>query len=173
MMKIKMLVMSCVAALCACGTPPPINSGTGGGSGGGSAQVTVVEVAADVTVDTTWSKTNTYVLKQLIYVNGATLTIEPGTIVMGDASSALVVSRGAKLVASGTATEPIVFTSSLPVGQRGSPQGDWGGLVFLGRATINTVGGENSAEGLVDDPRNKYGGNDDTYDCGTLRYVRV
>ena len=77
------------------------------------------------------------------------------------------------MVASGTVTEPIVFTSSLPAGQRGSPQGDWGGLVFLGRATINTLGGENNAEGLSDELRNKYGGTDDASDCGTLKYVRV
>jgi hypothetical protein len=135
--------------------------------------VQTVDVTADITADTTWTKDHLYVLKQLTYVTAGTLTIEAGTTVVGDSSSALVVSRGAKLVASGTATEPIVFTSSLPVGQRGSPQGDWGGLVFLGRAVINTMGGENNAEGLVDEPRNKYGGTDDTYDCGTLRYVRV
>jgi hypothetical protein len=132
-----------------------------------------VNVTADITADTTWTKDKLYVLKQLTYVASGTLTIQPGTVIAGDAASALIVSRGAKLVAAGTATEPIVFTSSLPAGQRGSPQGDWGGLVFLGRATINTLGGENNAEGLADEARNKYGGNDDAYDCGTLKYVRV
>lgn len=132
-----------------------------------------VNVTADITADTTWTKDKLYVLKQLTYVASGTLTIQPGTVIAGDSASALIVSRGAKLVASGTATEPIVFTSSLPAGQRGSPQGDWGGLVFLGRATINTMGGENNAEGLADEPRNRYGGNDDAYDCGTLKYVRI
>lgn len=167
--------LSSLALLVACSSSPtPVaDAGTGTGTGGGAGAVTVVDVTADITADARWTKNNLYVLKQLTYVTGATLTIEPGTTIAGDAASALVVSRGAKLVASGTATEPIVFTSSLPLGQRGSPQGDWGGLVFLGRATINTLGGENNAEGLADDPRNKYGGADDQYDCGTLRYVRV
>lgn len=169
-MRLPLAVLS--LSLVACSTPTPTpDSGTGGG--GGSQTIDVVNVTADITTDTTWTKNNLYVLKQLTYVNGATLTIEAGTTIAGDSASALIISRGAKLVASGTAAEPIVFTSSLPVGQRGSAQGDWGGLVFLGRASINTLGGENNAEGLADEARNKYGGTDDAYDCGTLKYVRV
>lgn len=174
-MKLKLSVV-CAALACvslmACPATPGPDGGTGGGGGGGGS-VTTVDVTADITANTTWTKDKLYVLKQLTYVTGATLTIEPGTIIAGDAAAALIISRDAKLIAAGTATQPIVFTSSLPVGQRGSVQGDWGGLVFLGRATINTMGGENNAEGLADDPKNKYGGTDDTYDCGTLKYVRV
>lgn len=171
----KAAVLSSCVVLMACPAPvPAVDGGTGGGSGGGGGgQVTVVNVTADITADTTWTKGNLYVLKQLTYVASGTLTIEAGTTIAGDSASALIISRGAKLNATGTATEPIVFTSSLPVGQRGSPQGDWGGIVFLGRAVINTMGGENNAEGLADDPKNKYGGTDDTYNCGTLKYVRV
>jgi hypothetical protein len=174
-MNVRSAVLTMCLVLTAC---PAVQSGvdagpTGGGGGGGGAALTIVDVTADITADTTWSKKNVYVLKQLTYVASGTLTIEAGTTVLGDSASALIVSRGAKLVAAGTATEPIVFTSSLPVGQRGGPQGDWGGLVFLGRAVINTMGGENNAEGLVDDAKNKYGGTDDAYDCGTLKYVRV
>ncbi len=180
-MSVRMSVLSMCLVLTACpvatGPDAGAGGGTGGGAGGGGgAQMTVVDVTADITADTTWTKHNLYVLKQLTYVTGATLTIEPGTTIAGDSASAIIVSRGAKLVAAGTATEPIVFTSSLPVGQRGGPQGDWGGVVFLGRASINTLGGENNAEGLPDDPKNKYGGGatpDDAYDCGTLQYVRV
>lgn len=159
-------------SLLACPAPTPGPDGGTGGGGGGSA--TTVDVTADIAASTTWTKDKIYVLKQLTYVNaGATLTIEPGTTIAGDAAAALIISRDAKLIAAGTAAAPIVFTSSLPAGQRGSVQGDWGGLVFLGRATINTMGGENNAEGLADDPKNKYGGTDDAYDCGTLKYVRV
>ncbi|HEY0883517.1 MAG TPA: hypothetical protein VGD87_18420, partial [Archangium sp.] len=169
-MRLQLAVLSLSLVACSMPTPTP-DSGTGGG--GGSQTIDVVNVTADITTDTTWTKNNLYVLKQLTYVNGATLTIEAGTTIAGDSASALIVSRGARLVASGTASEPVVFTSSLPVGQRGSAQGDWGGLVFLGRASINTLGGENNAEGLADEARNKYGGTDDAYDCGTLKYVRV
>jgi hypothetical protein len=172
-MRLKLAVLCLALASTACPTTPPPTPDGGSGGGGGSQQATVVNVTADITADTTWTKDNLYVLKQLTYVNGATLTVEAGTTIAGDAASALIISRGAKLVASGTAAEPIVFTSSLPAGQRGNQLGDWGGLVFLGRATINTMGGENNAEGLADEARNKYGGTDDAYDCGTLRYVRV
>ncbi|MBL8915353.1 MAG: hypothetical protein JNM17_31910 [Archangium sp.] len=152
----------------------PATPGPDGGTGGGGGSPTTTDVTADIAASTTWTKDKVYVLKQLTYVNaGATLTIEPGTTIAGDAAAALIISRDAKLIAAGTAAAPIVFTSSLPAGQRGSVQGDWGGLVFLGRATINTMGGENNAEGLADDPKNKYGGTDDAYDCGTLKYVRV
>lgn len=174
--RIGMLVLSAALALTACGGPA--GTGTGGGAGGGAGGVGVSgDVTADVTVDTTWKKDTVYTLKTLVYVtNGATLTIEPGTVVKGERTSALVVARDGKLVAAGTAAEPIVFTSALPTGQRGGPQGDWGGLVLNGRATINVTGGENNAEGLADEARNKYGGGatpDDAHDCGTLKYVRV
>jgi hypothetical protein len=174
---IGMLVLSAALALTtACGGGG--GTGTGGGAGGGGgANVNPGDVTADITVDTTWKKDTVYTLKTLVYVtNGATLTIEPGTVIQGDRTSALVVARDGRLMAVGTATEPIVFTSSLPAGQRGGPQGDWGGLVLNGRASINVTGGENNSEGLADDPRNKYGGGaspDDTHDCGTLKYVRV
>ena len=178
MMKhIGMLVLSAALALTtACGGGG--GTGTGGGAGGGGgANVNPGDVTADITVDTTWKKDTVYTLKTLIYVtNGATLTIEPGTVVQGDRTSALVVARDGRLVAAGTAAEPIVFTGSAPAGQRGGPQGDWGGLVLNGKASINVTGGENNSEGLADEPRNKYGGGaspDDTHDCGTLKYVRV
>lgn len=175
-----MLVLTAALALtAACGSPTTSGTGggAGGGSGGGGGAAPSGDVTADITVDTTWKKDTVYTLKTLIYVtNGATLTIEPGTVVQGDRTSALVVARDGKLVAAGTAAEPIVFTSSTPAGQRGGPQGDWGGLVLNGRASINITGGENNAEGLADEPRNKYGGGtspDDSWNCGTLKYVRV
>ncbi len=172
-MKLKLAVFALALISIGCTTTPAPDGGTGGGTGGGTTQMEVINVTADITTDTTWTKNNTYVLKQLTYVTGATLTIEAGTTIAGDSASALIVSRDAKLRAVGTASAPVVFTSSLPAGQRGNPQGDWGGLVFLGRARINTMGGENNAEGLADEARNKYGGTDDAYDCGTLEYVRV
>ena len=170
-MNFRRSMLSMCLAFTACTTAQP--SADAGTDGGGSSTGMVVEVTADLIADTTWTHDHVYVLKQLTYVASGTLTIEAGTTVLGDSASALIVSRDAKLVAAGTASAPIVFSSSLPVGQRGSPQGDWGGVVFLGRATINTMGGENNAEGLADDPKNKYGGTDDAYDCGTLKYVRV
>ena len=80
-------------------------------------------------------KKGTYLLKGWVYVaEGAELTIEPGTVIKGDkdTKAALIVEPGAKLFAEGTATEPIVFTSEMPAGQR--RPGDWGGLIICGKA---------------------------------------
>jgi hypothetical protein len=145
-----------------------------------------IEVTQDITANTTWTKNNTYLLKGFIHVlNGATLTIEAGTKVLGDFNtlgSSLFILRGAKINAVGTATEPIVFTSSQPAGQRKS--GDWGGLIIVGNATLNRSGVDIELEGTNTDTRQppvsgtnysvKYnGGTTDTDDSGELRYVRV
>ncbi len=175
-MKLKLAVFSVAAVLVACGGNNNGNTGGGSGSTGGGSGSALVEVTADITANTTWTKDKTYVLKQLTYVNaGATLTVQAGTTIAGDPASALVVSRDAKLIAEGTAAEPIVFTSSQTAGNRGQGN-DWGGIVFLGRAPINTTGGEEGAEGLAAEDRNKFGGGanpDSAYNCGTLKYVRV
>jgi hypothetical protein len=109
----------------------------GGGGGGGNTGQTIV-LKGRITKDTLLKKENTYVLDGKVYVsNNATMTIQPGTVIKGAFASAevsvLVVARGAKIVAEGTATEPIVFTSNSP-----NPRpGDWGGVVILGKAAIN------------------------------------
>ncbi|NQV71547.1 T9SS C-terminal target domain-containing protein, partial [bacterium] len=90
---------------------------------GASSVQAQVTIKADVTSNTLWTSNNTYLLDGLIFVNeGATLTIEPGTVIKGleqgsittgDGASALIVRRGAKIHAEGTAAAPIVFTSEL------------------------------------------------------------
>ncbi len=143
------------------------------------AQVPVQVISGYITNNTTWSKENIYLLTGFVYVtNGATLTIEPGTLIKGDKFSkgALIVSRGAKLMADGTAAEPIIFTSNGPTGFR--TYGDWGGIILLGKATINQAGGEAIIEGGVDDGQGNgtYGGGtapDDNDNSGVLRYVRI
>lgn len=150
--------------------PGGSDAGPGEDTGSGGEMIQVMD---DITTDTTWSADNIYVLGAPIYVTGATLTIEPGTTVMGDGgANALIVTTTGRLVADGTADQPIVFTSANPEAAR-SP-GDWGGIVMLGNASLNVPGGTNNIEGL--DPgeaRGQYGGDDDTHDCGTLRYVRI
>ena len=134
----------------------------------------VVEVEGDITESTTWNSENSYLLTGQTFVkNGATLTIEPGTVIesLSDDGSglapALVIERGAKIMADGTAENPITFTSALPDDEL--PQrGTWGGLIILGNAPI--IGGENFVEGLTGVP---YGGDDPNDSSGILRYVRV
>lgn len=111
----------------------------------------------------------TYLLKGWIYVeDGSELTIEPGTIIKGDKATraALIIEPGAKIYAEGTETEPIVFTSASPAGQR--KPGDWGGLIICGRARNNQ--GTQQIEG---GPRTQHGGDNDSDNSGVLKYVRV
>ncbi len=117
-----------------------------------------------LTADKKWT------LKGYVYVtNGATLTIEPGTVIVGDVDvkAALCVERGGKLIAEGTAAKPIVFTSCKPAGSRAP--GDWGGIVLLGKAKTNRSATP-VIEGGLDRP---YGGSDDADNSGSLKYVRI
>ena len=139
----------------------------------GNGGATIVDVEAqDITADTTWSAENTYVLKGKVFVTGATLTIEPGTVIRGETGSALVITKDGDIVAEGTAAAPIVFTSSKDTG---AAKGDWGGVVLIGDASINIDGGTDNVEGFENDGAGKveYGGTNDTGSCGSLRYVRI
>jgi hypothetical protein len=137
-----------------------------------------IEVTADITTNTTWTPANVYRLKGFRKVaNGATLTIEAGTRIEGDfatVGSSLFVLRGARIVATGTAAAPIVFTSSQTAGTRQS--GDWGGLIIVGNGIINRSGVVN-IEGTgtsVDNALVPYsGGNNNADNSGKLSYVRV
>ncbi|MBT9393285.1 T9SS type A sorting domain-containing protein [Hymenobacter sp. NST-14] len=130
----------------------------------------VVEVTTNITTNTTWSNRNIYLLKSnFIYVTpGTTLTIEPGTIIKGDKASkaTLVVQRGGKLMADGTAQQPIVFTSNETPGNR--RRGDWGGIVIAGAAPVNQTNPSVEAT-----PDSNFGGTDANDNSGVLRYVRI
>jgi hypothetical protein len=114
----------------------------------------------------------TYSLKGYVYVtNGATLTIEAGSVIKSDVTEkgALIIERGAKLIASGTPSLPIVFTSGKPAGQRAP--GDWGGIIMLGKAPTNRpLDPAPTIEGGVG---RQYGGTDPLDESGILRYVRI
>ena len=133
---------------------------------------TTQTVSADVTTNTTWS--GVILLQNKIYVkNNATLTIAPGTIIRGDkiTQGSLIVTRGAKLNAQGTVSQPIVFTSNEAVGNRN--EGDWGGIVLLGLARNNQPGGVANIEGIVPTTDTQYGGAFDNDNSGTIKYVRI
>jgi hypothetical protein len=148
--------------------------------------VTKVEtIQGDITADRTLTNDTEWDLRGVVYVkNNATLTIEPGTFILGQPGSqppsAVIITRNGKINASGTKSRPIVMTSAQPFGQR--TRGDWGGLVSLGKAPINvganTNGTNNPAgsyyiEGLSATDDGLYGGTDPDHSCGTLHYVRV
>ncbi len=149
---------------------------------------------ADIVGNVRFTADNTYLLSGLVFVEaGETLTIEAGTVIKGRASgpsgdhAVLVVGRGGKIFAEGTARDPIIFTAeaddiddpddillSSPTASRGL----WGGVVILGRASVNTATGENNIEGIdaSTEPRGVYGGGstpDDEDNSGVFRYVSI
>ena len=137
-----------------------------------------MDVATNITSDTHWTSCNTYLLKGQIYVkNNATLTIDPGVVIKGDATAVgagLFVTKGAKLIAEGTAIKPIIFTSSNVAGS--SSKGDWGGVILLGKASYNINNGLNNIEGIAASADTEYGGGttpDDNDNSGSMKYVRI
>jgi hypothetical protein len=135
----------------------------------------IITVTGDITSDTKWYAAAKYLLSGFVYVkNNATLTIEPGTIIKGvsGTKAALMIEKGSKIMAAGTAEKPIVFTSDKPKGQRG--YGDWGGLVICGNAPTNKhdggITGNGVAEGGIG---STYGGSNAADNSGVLQYVRI
>ncbi|MEJ2743668.1 MAG: hypothetical protein P8176_14645 [Gammaproteobacteria bacterium] len=128
-------------------------------------------VKQDIVSNEKWQAGQVYVLEGIIYVSeGAVLSIDAGVTIKGTPGSALVVTRGSQLLARGTKSKPIVFTSSAE--KRLRQPGDWGGVVLLGNASMNEISAQ--IEGI--DPsevRGQYGGNVENSSCGVLEYVRI
>ena len=133
-------------------------------------------VSGHITTNTTWTNDKVYRMDGFIYIDSnATLTIQPGTIVRGIklTKGSLIVTRGGKLIADGTVDKPIIFTSDEPAGTR--TYGDWGGIIVLGNAPINPVGGQATIEGGVNNAAGdgQYGGPNAADNSGIIRYVRI
>lgn len=127
-------------------------------------------LSGNINATTTLTSDKVWVLKGYVYVtDGAKLIIQPGTIIISDIAEkgALCIERGAQIIAEGTLTKPIVFTSGKPAGEK--TPGDWGGIVILGRAKTNRSS-EPTIEGGIGRP---YGGTNDQDNSGILKYVRI
>ncbi len=157
------------------------------GGGGTPTSGQTITLQGRINADTILRKANNYILKGLVYIVGNhTLTVEAGTVIKGSFSgtdvAALVITRGSKIIAQGTPTEPIVFTSASP-----NPQsGDWAGIVICGKAgynlSYNGINGLFQVEGGID---NAFGdglaGSGDAVaatpvdndNSGILQYVRI
>lgn len=160
-----------------------VDGGTTVVSGGGGTTTENTILQGRITENRTLKADYTYKLRGLVYVtNGAILTIEPGTKIVGELgqTGGLIITRGAKIIADGTAAKPIVFTSEAANPQRG----DWAGLVLLGQAPTNASfngiqgvgaveGGINNSDGLglYGTPSNQQQAPFDN--SGILRYVRI
>jgi hypothetical protein len=170
-----------------------------------SALAITINRTTDVTGIETWYATNTYILQTVVYVqSNAVLTIEPGTVIKGATNtatllprtgipnlvSALWVTRGGKLYATGTVAQPIIFTFegddvNNPNDIPPTVTGQWGGIVMCGRGQINSA---QDAGGQAANPKYEvfegttgagavlehvFGGNDDTDNSGALRFVSI
>jgi hypothetical protein len=146
-----------------------------------NAQAPVKTITGNLNGNVNWSNDTIYKLTGKVYVKaGGTLNIAPGTIIKGDVSTAgscLIVTRGGKINAVGTPTQPIVFTSSATPGNKST--GDWGGIVIAGNAKVNVTGGIGTFEGgNLANPDGttsdgQYGGLNDLDNSGELKYVRI
>jgi len=137
--------------------------------------VAAAVLSGNITASRTLYKDTVYTLSGYVKVqNGAILTVQPGTRIVGDttvAGSSLWITRGAQLNAVGTATEPIVFTSARAAGTR--KPGDWGGIVMIGNGVINRTTSPILTEGPGAVAEDYSGGTDNASSSGTLRYVRI
>ncbi|MFP4620568.1 MAG: hypothetical protein ACLFM7_04615 [Bacteroidales bacterium] len=141
-----------------------------------------VTISDNITSDETWNKETLYKLDGFVFVeDGATLTIEAGTMVQGkpgqgENASALIVKRGGKLHAEGTADKPIVFTGQDDTyygdGYNKEIRGLWGGLIVLGKATTNNST-DKRIEGIPEQYDAFYGGDDDSDNSGVFKYVSI
>lgn len=151
-------------------------------------------ISSNITADVTWTADEIYELGGRITVEaGATLTIEPGTIIKGQAGSganatALLIARGAKIMANGTAAKPIIFTSvadEITIDQVASSNfaspnldadanGLWGGIIILGNAPISASAASIQIEGIpTTDQNGLYGGTDAADNSGSFTYVSI
>ena len=129
-------------------------------------------LAGNITVNTKLYKKNVYILQGSVFVtNNATLTIEPGTVIIGDyeSSASLVITKGATIIAEGLETDPIVFTSN----RSSRKAGDWCGIVILGDAPTNKFGNASSVNFDLDTSLTSYGGSNVSSNSGILKYVRI
>jgi hypothetical protein len=132
--------------------------------------------------EVTWTSDNVYVLDGFVFVNeGQTLNIEPGTRIVGapgsaENASALIVASGGTINAEGEPDNPIIFTAQADDGDGlgRDVRGQWGGVILLGDAPLNTQPGTQRVEGIPDDePRGTYGGDNPDHNVGTFKYVTI
>lgn len=132
-------------------------------------------LSGNISTDTKLFKKHVYLLLGNVFVtDGATLTIEPGTVIIGDfkTNGTLTISKGSTILAEGLETDPIIFTSNRSV----KKAGDWGGLFILGDAPINKFGnGAAINYGLrpTSFENINYGGENADSNSGVLKFVRI
>lgn len=131
---------------------------------------TPITLSGSITSNMTLLSGKTYLLDGIVDVKGATLTIQPGTLILGKSSveSALVIDKTGQINATGTATSPIIFTSDKAAGSRAA--GDWLGVFIFGNAPNNQ---SNSLGFTLGSNSYTAGGTNATSSAGSLQYVQI
>ena len=127
-----------------------------------------------ISQNTTLSNRDTYLLQGNVYItNNAVLTIEPGTLLRGDSKTCgtLIITKGAKIMAEGSESFPIVFTSNNDEYSR--KPGDWGGIVVMGDAPVSGFGGMSVLNYDLEPQYNRFGGENAAGSAGVLKHIRV
>lgn len=141
----------------------------------GPSETELEVIEGQITANKTLSADKTYLLRGYVRVmDGATLEIPAGTIIKGEQASkaALIIERGGRIKANGTASKPIIFTSDRPVGSRGI--GDWSGIIICGKSTVNSADGTSLYEGgSLGTGVAVYGGTSPNDNSGEFTYVRI
>jgi len=147
-----------------------VNNTTGNEGGNEEDTIILTPASGSITENITLEASKEYIINgATIVASGAVLTIEPGTIIKAEAGPNvyLAVEQGAQIIANGTSSNPIIFTSNSTT----PSAGDWGGIILLGRAPVNSVTGTSTATSEIGNL--PYGGNIADDNSGVLRYVRV
>ncbi|HYV55058.1 MAG TPA: hypothetical protein VE933_10795 [Chitinophagaceae bacterium] len=172
MNKLSLLLTAFIVIVMSCSksdnqtTPPP----GGGGGGNDTAVGSTIDIRGIIRTSQTWRKDFIFRLRGYVYVtDGATLTIEAGTKIVSNKDSAgvLVIYKDATIIADGTSSAPIVFTSN----ESNPAPGDLGGVILAGQAKGNN--NHSVMEGGIDPAYASFGGTNDAHSSGTLRYVRI
>lgn len=141
-------------------------------NGGGNTIDEAIELNGNYDASLTLDASRNYIITgPTIFEDGTTLTIPAGTVIRAAATGDevyLAISQGAKIMAEGTSSDPIIFTSNSTTPKAGN----WGGLILLGKAPINSVTG-GTATSTSEIASLPYGGDVPNDNSGTLRYVRV
>lgn len=144
------------------------NNNTNNSGSNGETILLNTDITSNLTLDTD----NTYILDGPIVVrSGSTLTVPAGMTIRANKGTEvyIAVEQGARIVAEGTPSQPVVFTSNASAPNAG----DWGGLILLGKAPINSVDGSTSTTATSEIANLPYGGSDEEDSSGSLQYVRV
>lgn len=130
-------------------------------------------LSGNLTSDLTLQSGIEYTLTGALFVkSGATLTIDAGVTVKalaGGTDVYIIVERGGRIVADGTAASPITFTSSAATPQ----PGDWGGLIVNGNAPLSRQSGADSNAATEVNNTIFFGGSDTTDNSGIMNYIRL